>query len=62
MIFCFSGSGNSYAVAKQIAERIEGDQVIPSARFNDFQLCDPAERIGIVFLCYCASPNKEKNK
>jgi Pyruvate/2-oxoacid:ferredoxin oxidoreductase delta subunit/flavodoxin len=55
MIFYFTGSGNSYAVAKQIAERIEGEQVIPLARFNDFQLCDTAERIGIVFPCYCAS-------
>lgn len=55
MIFYFSGSGNSYAVAKQIAERIEGEQVIPLARFDDFRQCDNAERIGLVFPCYCAS-------
>ncbi len=55
MIFYFSGSGNSYAVAKQIAEHIEGEQVIPLASFKDFKQCDHAERIGIVFPCYGAS-------
>ncbi|HBE78514.1 MAG TPA: hypothetical protein DDW65_12175 [Firmicutes bacterium] len=52
MIFYFSGTGNSYAVAKQIAEHIEGEQVIPLVKFNDFKQCDHAERIGIVFPCY----------
>jgi Pyruvate/2-oxoacid:ferredoxin oxidoreductase delta subunit len=55
MIFYFSGSGNSYAVAKQIADRIEGERVISLARFDDFKQCDNAERIGIVFPCYGAS-------
>ncbi|HBE78520.1 MAG TPA: hypothetical protein DDW65_12205 [Firmicutes bacterium] len=55
MIFYFSGTGNSYAVAKQIAERIEGEQVIPLAKFKDFKQCDHAERIGLVFPCYGAS-------
>jgi len=55
MVFYFSGSGNSYAVAKQIAERIKGEQVIPLAGFKDFKQCDNAERIGLVFPCYCAS-------
>lgn len=55
MIFYFSGSGNSYAVAKQIAEHIEGERVIQLAGFKDFKQCDNAERIGIVFPCYGAS-------
>lgn len=55
MIFYFSGTGNSYAVAKQIADHIEGEQVIPLAKFEDFKQCDKAERIGIVFPCYGAS-------
>jgi flavodoxin len=52
MIFYFSGAGNSYAVAKQIAEHIEGEQVITLARFKDFKQCDNAERIGLVFHSY----------
>lgn len=55
MIFYFSGSGNSYAVAKQVADQIEGEQVVPLARFNDFKQCDNAKQIGIVFPCYGAS-------
>ena len=55
MIFYFSGSGNSYAVAKKIADQIEGEQVIPLASFKDFKQCDNAERIGLVFPCYCGS-------
>ncbi|HEY5561061.1 MAG TPA: flavodoxin domain-containing protein [Clostridiaceae bacterium] len=55
MIFYFSGSGNSYAVAKQIADKIEGEQVVSLARFKDFKQCDNAERISLVFPCYCGS-------
>lgn len=55
MIFYFSGSGNSYAVAKQIADQIESEQIIPLASFKDFKQCDNATRIGIVFPCYGAS-------
>lgn len=55
MIFYFSGSGNSYAVAKQIAEHIKDEQVIPLTMFRDFEQCNNAERIGIVFPCYGAS-------
>lgn len=55
MIFYFTGSGNSYAVARQIAALIDGEQVIPLAGFKDFQQCDNAERIGLVFPCYGAS-------
>lgn len=52
MIFYFSGTGNSYAVAKQIADRIEGEKVVPLTGFNDFSLCENEERIGITFPCY----------
>jgi NAD-dependent dihydropyrimidine dehydrogenase PreA subunit/flavodoxin len=55
MIFYFSGSGNSYAVAKQVADCMEGEQVLPLTRFKDFKQCDNSERIGIVFPCYGAS-------
>jgi len=43
MIFYFSGSGNSYVVAKQIADKIEGEQVVPLARFKDFKQCANAQ-------------------
>lgn len=55
MIFYFSGTGNSYAAAKQVAEQVEGEQVISLAGFRDFKLCENAERIGIAFPCYGAS-------
>ncbi|MBC8060994.1 MAG: hypothetical protein H7Y18_10030 [Clostridiaceae bacterium] len=52
MMFYFSGAGNSYAVAKQIAESIKDEQIIPLARFEDLKQCEKAERIGLVFSCY----------
>jgi hypothetical protein len=52
VIFYFSGTGNSYAAAKQIAESIEGETAICLAGFNDFDSCGSAERIGIAFPCY----------
>ena len=55
MIFYFSGSGNSYAVAKKIAQNIEGEQILPLVNFKDFKQCDDAERIGFVFPCYCGN-------
>lgn len=51
MIFYFSGSGNSYSVAKQIAEKLD-DELHSLALFNDFESCKDAERVGIVFPCY----------
>lgn len=46
MIFYFSGAGNSYAVAKKIADQIEGEQLVPLARFKDFKQCDNAIQVG----------------
>jgi NAD-dependent dihydropyrimidine dehydrogenase PreA subunit/flavodoxin len=53
MIFYFSGAGNSYAVAKQIAERLDGETVVPLAGFKDFSKSANSERIGFAFPCYC---------
>lgn len=55
MIFYFSGSGNSYGVAKRIAQSIEGEQIFPLVKFKDFEQCDVFERIGFVFPCYCGN-------
>lgn len=52
MIFYFSGAGNSYAAALQVAESIDGERVVPLAKFKDFKQCQKEERIGIVFPCY----------
>lgn len=52
MIFYFSGTGNSYAMAKQIADKLEGEKLIPLAGFEDFESCKNSERIGIAFPCY----------
>lgn len=52
MIFYFSGSGNSYAVAKQITGHLEGEKLTPLTDFDDFEVCKAEERIGIVFPCY----------
>lgn len=52
MIFYFSGSGNSYAVAKQIADTIDDKQIFSLTQFNDFDSCKNSARIGLVFPCY----------
>ncbi len=51
MIFYFTGSGNSYSVAKQIGDKI-GENLVPLALFNDFESCRNCKYIGIVFPCY----------
>ncbi len=57
MIFYFSGSGNSYSVAKQIAENLN-EEVYSLALFDDYESCQNAERIGIVFPCYMGQAPK----
>lgn len=58
MIFYFSGTGNSYSAAKQIADNIEGEQLLPIAGFTDFAKCEKEERIGIAFPCYMGDAPK----
>lgn len=58
MIFFFSGSGNSYAIAKQLADKLPGEQVIPLSGFDAFNTCCEQERIGIVFPCYIGKAPK----
>ncbi|MBL4931829.1 EFR1 family ferrodoxin [Clostridium paridis] len=62
MIFYFSGTGNSAAIAKKIASNIENEKVIfiPDLLNSnaDLSIYNNEERIGFVFPCYTANPPK----
>lgn len=50
MILYFSGTGNSMAISRQLAERL-GEQVMPLSRAVTWDLSQE-RRIGLVFPCY----------
>ena len=50
MILYFSGTGNSMAISRQLAERL-GEQVMPLSRAVNRDLSQE-RRIGLVFPCY----------
>lgn len=60
MIFYFTGTGNSYAIAKQIASDLGDEQVtfIPEVlnTNTDLSIYKNEERIGLVFPCYGSNP------
>ena len=51
-IFCFSGTGNSLAVAKHLAEDLGGAEVAPVSRAMKQAVTGDADCIGIVFPVY----------
>lgn len=55
-IYWFSGSGNSLAVARQIADRLGDSELVPIAKVLAGEAVEPAERVGIVFPTYAWGP------
>lgn len=54
-IYWFSGTGNSLAVARMLAEKLSNTERIPMARaFHDPP--EPADRVGLVFPVYAFGP------
>lgn len=51
-IFYFSGTGNSLAVSKDIAERLGSTNVFPMVQKNALDKITDSERIGLVFPVY----------
>jgi flavodoxin len=60
-IFYFSGTGNSYIVAKEISSGLKCES-IPIQKFNNLETVDiDADKIGLVFPAfYMRIPQKEK--
>lgn len=53
-IYYFSGTGNSLAVAREIAEKTQGKLISISSVSNSEKIKSAADSIGIVFPCYMA--------
>lgn len=51
-IFYFSGTGNSLAVSKAIAEKLGNTDVIPMVQSNALEKVNNSERIGLIFPVY----------
>jgi ferredoxin len=51
-IFYFSGTGNSLAISKAIAEKLGDTDVIPMVQSNALEKVNNSERIGLVFPVY----------
>lgn len=60
MIFYFTGTGNSYAIAKRIASELGNEQIafIPDILDSntDLSIYKDEERIGVIFPCYGSNP------
>lgn len=51
-IFYFSGTGNSLAVSKAIADKLGSTNIVPMVQKNALDNLDNSERIGLVFPVY----------
>jgi ferredoxin/flavodoxin len=62
MIFYFTGTGNSFSIAKHIAAKLKNEQImfIPDLLNSntDLSIYRNEKRIGIVFPCYGSNPPK----
>ena len=56
LIFCFSGTGNSLKVAKDIAAVLGDTEIVLMKK--EFELNDSYERIGFVYPCYAGGTPK----
>jgi formate hydrogenlyase subunit 6/NADH:ubiquinone oxidoreductase subunit I/flavodoxin len=57
-IYYFSGTGNSLAVARDLAEKLSGE-LVPIAKLSDMErISSPSDYLGIVFPLYDFKPPK----